>query len=106
MQNSEDFKAMEAALAGRSVEAVEAADEGSLREMAGPAVAMVSDGWLRSARRLFLQRKDEARRRGRIASIMPAVRQVWPDAEFADCGDYFRIYPDGVPGESDVAEGL
>ena len=106
MQNSEDFKAMEAALAGQSDAAVEAADEGSLREMGGPAVATVSGGFLRSAKRLFLQRRGEARRRGRIESIMPAVRQVWPDAEFADCGDYFRIYPDGVPSEPEIAEGL
>ncbi len=106
MQNSEQFKAMEAALAGQSDAAVEAADEGALREMVGPAVATVSGGFLRSAKRLFLQRKQEARRRVRIASIMPAVRQIWPDAEFADCGDYFRIYPDGVPGEPEFAEGL
>lgn len=106
MQNSEDFKAMEAALAGQSDAAVEAADEGSLREMGGPAVATVSGGFLRSAKRLLLQRRGEARRRGRIASIMPAVRQVWPDAEFADCGDYFCIYPDGLPSEPEIAGAL
>ena len=106
MQNSEQFKAMEAALAGQSDAAVEGADEGALREMGGPAVATVSGGFLRSAKRLLLQRRGEARRRAQIESIMPAVRQIWRNAEFADCGDYFRIYPDGLPGEPEIAEGL
>jgi len=102
MQNSEQFKALEAALAGQSVEAVGAADEGALREMGGPALATVSGGFLRSAKRLFLQRRREARRWWQIESIMPAVRQIWPDAEFADCGDYFRIYPNGLPIEPQI----
>jgi len=102
MRNSDDFKAIEAALVGRSDEAVKAADEGSVRKMAGVAAVKVSGGFLRSARRLLLHRRAEARRKGRIEAIMPAVRQIWPKAEFADCSDYFRIYPDGMPGEPEI----
>lgn len=102
MQNGEEFKALEAALAGRSIDAVEAADERSLREMAGPVAATLSDGFLRSARRLLLRRKQEARRRSQIDSIMPAVRQIWRNAGFADCGPFFCIYPDGLPVDPEM----
>jgi len=103
MQNSEQFKAIEVAWAMQSDETVISAGEIALREMGGPAAANVSGGFLRSARRLYLQGRRADRRRWRIESIMPAVQQVWPDAEFADCGDYFRIYPDGVPGEPEIS---
>ena len=108
MQNTPGFRALEAAWATVSNEAIESADEASLREMAraGSAAVGISNGFLRSARRLVLQRRQEARRRGRIESIMPAVWKIWPAAEFADCGDYFRIYPDGVPGEPQIAAAL
>lgn len=107
MQNNPEFRAIESAWESQSTATVMAADEASLRQMAGyiPG-AKVSDGYLRNAKRLFLQRRRDARQKSRIESIMPAIHKIWPDAGFADCGDYFRIYPGGVPDVPEIAGAL
>ena len=102
MINNPDYKAIEQALAGESDETLSQADRDKLRQLAKEAAVGVSDGFLDSARRLLLVYRQETLQREQMESIMPAVRQIWPKAEFTSCIGFLCIHKDGLPSEPEI----
>jgi hypothetical protein len=106
MQASEKFLAVQTALAGISDEELGGLDGTAMASRLGAAAKELSPAFLENAKAVILRGRADARRRGRIESVLPTIRAIWPAADLEDCDERLVVWLQGKPAAAAEAAKL